>query len=75
MGLVTGIFGIGQLVAGIVAGPVADHVDRRRFMIACDLARMAVYAAIPLGWWLIGPRLWLLYAVSPSAHSSACVSP
>ena len=64
MGLVTGIFGIGQLVAGIVAGPVADRVDRRRLMIACDLARMVVYAAIPLGWWLIGPRLWLLYAVS-----------
>ncbi len=61
MGLVTGTVGIGYLVAGIVAGPLADRVDRRRLMILCDLVRMGVYAAIPLVWWLDGPHRWLIY--------------
>jgi MFS family permease len=64
MGLVTGVSGVGMLIGGIVAGPLADRVDRRRFMIGCDLGRMLVYGAIPFGWWLLGPRLWLLFAVA-----------
>ena len=64
MGFVTGAFGIGQLLGGIVAGPVADRVDRRRFMIACDIGRTVVYAGIPAVWWIAGPQQWLLYAVS-----------
>lgn len=61
MGLVTGTVGIGMLVAGVIAGPVADRVDRRRFMILCDVARMFLYAAIPIGWWAAGPQRWLIY--------------
>ena len=64
MGLVTGTFGIGQLIAGIFAGIIVDRVDRRRLMIACDLGRAVLYAAIPAGWWLAGPQLWLIYVVS-----------
>lgn len=61
MGFVTGIAGIGMVIAGIVAGPIADRVDRRRFMILCDLIRMVVYAAIPVGWWIAGPQCWLIF--------------
>ncbi len=61
MGIVTGIAGVGMVVAGIVAGPIADRVDRRRFMILCDLIRMVVYAAIPVGWWIAGPQRWLIF--------------
>lgn len=61
MGVVTGIAGIGLVVAGIVAGPIADRVDRRRFMILCDLLRMVVYAAIPVCWWVAGPQQWLIF--------------
>ncbi len=61
MGFVTGIAGIGMVIAGIVAGPIADRVDRRRFMILCDLIRMVVYAAIPVGWWIAGPQRWLIF--------------
>jgi MFS family permease len=64
MGLVTGVSGIGLLVGGIVAGPLADRVDRRRFMIGCDLGRMLLYGAVPLGWLLLGPRLWLLFLIA-----------
>ncbi len=61
MGLVTATVGVGTIIAGIIAGPIADRVDRRRFMIGCDLGRMVVYAVIPIGWWLAGPHLSLIY--------------
>ncbi|MHB8647023.1 MAG: MFS transporter [Thermomicrobiales bacterium] len=61
MGRVTATVGVAMLIAGVVAGPIADHVDRRRFMILCDLARMVVYAAIPLGWRIAGPQRWLIF--------------
>lgn len=61
MGFVTATVGVAMLIAGIVAGPIADRVNRRRFMILCDLARMVVYAAIPVGWWIAGPQRWLIF--------------
>ncbi len=61
MGLVTGIFGLGQLLANLVSGLVVDRVNRRLLMIYCDLGRCLVYLAIPLGWLIIGPQLWLIY--------------
>jgi len=63
MGLVTGVNGIGQIIAGIFAGVIVDRVDRRRLMIACDLARTALYGLIPLWWALRGPAFWLIYLV------------
>lgn len=64
MGIVTGLSGIGMLVAGLVTGPLVDRIDRRRFMILCDLGRMFLYAAIPLAWWLTGPQIWLIYVTA-----------
>ena len=61
MGFVTATVGVAMLVAGVVAGPIADRFDRRRFMILCDLTRMIVYAAIPFGWWIAGPQRWLIF--------------
>ena len=63
MGLLTGAFGVGQLIAGLFSGALVDRVDRRRLMILCDTGRCLLYGAAPLGWWALGPRLWLLYAV------------
>jgi MFS family permease len=64
MGVVTALYGAGSLVAGIAAGPIVDRFDRRRLMIRCDLGRAVLYALVPLGWWLVGPRLWLVYGVA-----------
>lgn len=64
MGLVTATFGVGQVVAGLFSGALVDRVDRRRLMMGCDLGRAALYATIPLAWWLLGPQLWLLYVVT-----------
>jgi MFS family permease len=64
MGLVTGVFGVGQLIAGLFAGALVDRMDRRKLMIACDVTRALLFAAIPLAWWLAGPQLWLIYVVT-----------
>ncbi len=64
MGVVTALIGVGSLVAGIAAGPIVDRVDRRKLMIRCDIGRAIVYALVPVGWWLAGPQLWLVYAVT-----------
>lgn len=64
MGVVTALYGVGSLVAGIAAGPIVDRVDRRKLMIRCDLGRAVLYGLVPVGWWLLGPQLWLVYAVA-----------
>ncbi|MFD5131765.1 MFS transporter [Streptomyces olindensis] len=64
MGLLTAVGGAAAVVAAVFAGAVVDRVDRRRLLIACDLARMVLYGVIPLVW-LFGPQIWLLYAVLP----------
>jgi len=63
MGLVTAVFGVSQVITGIFAGWLADRLDRRKLMIFCDTLRTVLYASIPLGWWLSGPHLWLIYVV------------
>ncbi len=64
MGLVTATFGVAQLVSGTFAGPLVDRVNRRQLMILCDIGRTLLYAAIPLGWWLLGPQMWMIYVVT-----------
>jgi MFS family permease len=63
MGLVTGTFGVGQAVSGVISGVIVDRVDRRRLMIVCDVLRLLLYGLIPLVWLLAGPQLWLIYVV------------
>jgi MFS family permease len=64
MGLLTAVGGAASVLAAVFAGALVDRVDRRRLLIACDLARMVLYGVIPLVW-LFGPRVWLLYVVLP----------
>ncbi|MFF8731761.1 MFS transporter [Streptomyces sp. NPDC015171] len=60
MGLVSMIYGVLRLVAGVVVGPVIDRVDRTRLMIWCDLGRLVTYGSVPVVWW-VEPQLWLIY--------------
>ena len=48
MGTVTALTGGGQLVGATFSGVVVDRVNRRRLMMACDFARMILYAALPI---------------------------
>jgi MFS family permease len=72
MGLLTGAGGVASVVAGVFAGVLADRLDRRRLLICCDLARMALYGVIPLAWSL-RPEVWLLYVVLPACEAIGMV--
>lgn len=64
MGLVTGTFGVASLIAGLISGAIVDRVDRRQLMILCDVVRALAYSAIPLTWWLGGPKVLVIYVVT-----------
>jgi len=66
MGLLTGAAGAAAIVSGFLAGAVVDRFDRRRLLIAADLARFVLYGLIPIVW-LFGPHLWVVYATVPLA--------
>ncbi|HEU5470691.1 MAG TPA: MFS transporter [Actinophytocola sp.] len=62
MGLLTAVAGAASIVTGVFAGSVVDRLDRRRLMIGCDLARMALFGLIPVVW-AVSPQVWLLFVV------------
>lgn len=64
MGRVTAVSVGGQLATAFVAGAVTDRVHRRHLMIACDLARAAVFAALPLLFAFGARSLAAIYAVA-----------
>ena len=71
MGLVTALIAAGSLIAGLVAGVLADRFDRRRMMLGFDALSALLYGAIPLCWWLVGPQPALLFlAAAPLGFAS-----
>ncbi|MFJ9643121.1 MFS transporter [Streptomyces sp. NPDC004244] len=63
MGVITVISGATGIATGTFAGYVVDRTDRRRLMVACDLARAVLLGAVPVIW-LTGPRIWVLYLLT-----------
>ncbi|MFI1484917.1 MFS transporter [Streptomyces sp. NPDC020747] len=51
------------LLIGLPAGAWVDRMRHRRVLIAADLARAALFASVPLAWWLDALTLGQLYAV------------
>src|SRR3954452_13556002 len=68
MTTLTAIAGAAAIVAGVLAGPLVDRFDRRRLMIACDLARVAVYGAVPFC-----HPVWLLFVLLPLGEAIGMV--
>jgi MFS family permease len=64
MGLLSTLVAVAHVTSGIVSGAIVDHVERRRLMIACDLARWVVWTSVPVLWWLRGPSYPLLVIAS-----------
>ncbi len=64
MGLVTALMAAGSLIAGLVAGVLADCLDVRTFMLTCDAALALLYGIIPLTWVLVGAQVALLYVLA-----------
>ncbi|MEU7841120.1 MFS transporter [Micromonospora sp. NPDC049114] len=69
MGLLTAVAGAASVVAGIFGGVLVDRYDRRTLMIVADLARLVLYALVPLAW-LAGPQVWLLFVVLPICEAA-----
>jgi MFS family permease len=62
MGLITGLTGIVSIATGVFAGVIADRVDHRVLIMACDAARCLIYGLIPVVW-LFATPVWLLYVL------------
>lgn len=63
LALSTAFYFIPYLLFGLVIGAWVDRVDRKRLMIATDIARAAVIASIPV-FASFGPlAIWWIYAV------------
>ncbi|MFF7231782.1 MFS transporter [Streptomyces sioyaensis] len=61
--LLTSFAWLPYLFFSLPAGILADRLDHRKLMVACDLGRMGLMASVPLvalGWEL---KLWYLYVV------------
>ncbi len=73
VGLMLMASAVPALVFGLVAGVVVDRYDRKRIMIAADLLRAAVVAAIPF---LVGIDVaWLYVAVVVSSSITQFYTP
>ncbi|MEU5781040.1 MFS transporter [Micromonospora lupini] len=69
MGLLTAVAGAASVLAGVFGGVLVDRYDRRTLMIVADLARLVLYALVPLAW-LAGPQVWLLFVVLPICEAA-----
>lgn len=72
-GLLTGIAGTTAVIAGIFAGVLVDRMNRRMLLIGSDLARMLLFAVIPIVWLAPHPPIWLLFVVLPLASAVGMV--
>lgn len=63
-GLVGGALTFLMIFLGLPAGALVDRWDRRRVMIACDVARCLAVATVPLAWLLSSLSAWHLLAVA-----------
>lgn len=65
--LAVGVMGVVQLVPllffGLYGGALADHVDRRRMLIATGAAQTLLVAALLANSLLADPQVWVLYLV------------
>jgi predicted MFS family arabinose efflux permease len=62
MGLLTAVSSVASIGTGLFVGHLVDLADRRRLMIACDVARIVLYGTIAVTW-AVAPHVWLLYVV------------
>jgi MFS family permease len=73
----TGLLGAVELVplvtASLFAGALADRFDRRRLLLACQVALVAVAGALAAAAFAGHPPVWLLYVLAGGAAASSAV--
>ncbi len=69
-----GAVGLAELVPlvvfGLYGGALADHVDRRRLLVATGLVQAALMVVLAVNAFLEEPQVWLIYVVA-AAYSAA----
>ncbi len=50
--LTTTLEALPYLLVGLLAGALADRLDRKRVMVLADLLNVAVIGSVPVAWWL-----------------------
>ncbi|MFP3991828.1 MFS transporter [Streptomyces sp. E11-3] len=63
VGLLAALSTAAFLLIGLPAGAWVDRMRHRRVLIAADLVRAALFASVPVAWWLGTLTLGQLYAV------------
>ncbi len=70
-----GAIGIVELVPlivfGLYGGALADHVDRRKLLVACGLAQAAFTAVLAVNAFRDDPSVWLIFVVSVGLASTS----
>jgi hypothetical protein len=74
MGLVGALQFLPDLLFSLVAGVVADRVDRRRLVVVADVGRAALTMLIPIAHWTDLPTLGVLVAVTFPLNALRVVS-
>jgi MFS family permease len=74
MGVVGALQFLPDLLFSLVAGVVADRVDRRRLVVVADLGRAALTMLIPIAHWTDLPTLGVLVAVTFPLNALRVVS-
>ncbi len=59
------------IVFGLYGGALADHVDRRKLLVACGVAQAAFTAVLAVNAFRDDPSVWLIFVVSVGLVSSA----
>ena len=73
----TGLIGLAELIplvaASLWAGAIADRMDRRRLLILCQIALVAISAALAVAAFAGTPPVWLLYILAGLAAGASSV--
>ena len=64
LGLTAAVTTLPYLLFGLVIGAAVDRADRKRVMIAADIARAALIATVPLLAWGGALTVWWIYGVA-----------
>ena len=73
----TGLLGAAELIPLVVAslfgGALADRFDRRRMLLACQIALVAIAAVLALAAFAGPPPVWILFVLAAAMAGAAAV--
>lgn len=75
--LMVGLVGLVELVPlmvfGLYGGALADHVDRRRLLVACGIGQVVLMVLFAMNAFREEPQVWVVFAVSAAYAAVSAV--